>query len=568
VSFQIEEFERGVLGYFVKNPVILMTYGERFTENFFHYTPHKTLFSVLSKHIESFGRAPTRAEFEMVVKDNQSRQPQAILEKILEAAEMAWDADSSSITSEKIHEEFVRRERELLLEEMAKGTASQFLEDIPKYQARLEQASRNPTDVSDLGMSIFSKRTTLGGLEYATGLVDEMYTTNPVATGYKLIDEVLMGGLRSQEVTVILAFINVGKSLCALNMAINMAKSGKRVVYFALDNTKVEMADRSIACLTGVPITRTRVLEKYREDVIHSMGDNYNENFILVEWAPKRYKVSDIKTHLERLKRMYLEKVDIEDGRPNPGSVDVIIGDSGDLFLPDNTRPGSNAQQWERQANVYEDFVILAKDLDIPVLLTTQGTRLADNKVNLSLADVAEGIGKFRPVGNVIGLAQTMRERVLRTFRAQFLKLRRPEGVNHFVKFYFNPYLQKISEDPRQTRVKPMVKSDGKELDPNTSDVSDKGEIDISHLTGLVNGQSTMSTDGNICVPAESMAAALNPSRRGPVAPAASGGPLPSEVAATPEIGLKHPPPPSRRGSDANKLTTAPAPRTQPEITY
>lgn len=69
-------------------------------------------------------------------------------------------------------------------------------------------------------------------------------------TGFDKLDE-LSGGFRKGELVLLGGYTGGGKTSLALNIALNVAKSGKRVVYFSLEMLKSEMHKRLVAMMTG-----------------------------------------------------------------------------------------------------------------------------------------------------------------------------------------------------------------------------------------------------------------------------------------------------------------------------
>lgn len=73
-----------------------------------------------------------------------------------------------------------------------------------------------------------------------------------IATGYKELDR-LLGGLDKGTVTVLAARPSMGKSALAGNIAYNVAKAGKHVLYFSMEMNRNQMIDRLLSFTSGVP---------------------------------------------------------------------------------------------------------------------------------------------------------------------------------------------------------------------------------------------------------------------------------------------------------------------------
>ena len=70
-------------------------------------------------------------------------------------------------------------------------------------------------------------------------------------TGYRIFDKNSL--LRPHTLTVIAAFTSVGKSALALNVAVNVARTGAAVAYYSLEMGKAELASRAISAAVQVP---------------------------------------------------------------------------------------------------------------------------------------------------------------------------------------------------------------------------------------------------------------------------------------------------------------------------
>jgi len=69
-----------------------------------------------------------------------------------------------------------------------------------------------------------------------------------IMTGLEDLD-VSFGGFSGSELALIIASTNVGKSTMLINMAINMAKAGKKILFFSLEMGSVEMNNKFISIL-------------------------------------------------------------------------------------------------------------------------------------------------------------------------------------------------------------------------------------------------------------------------------------------------------------------------------
>jgi len=76
----------------------------------------------------------------------------------------------------------------------------------------------------------------------------------PVSSGLKELDELLGGGLDRGTTTLIMGPAGTGKSTLALQYAVQMAKKGESVMFFAFDETRGVMLSRAKAL--GIPVAK------------------------------------------------------------------------------------------------------------------------------------------------------------------------------------------------------------------------------------------------------------------------------------------------------------------------
>jgi replicative DNA helicase len=74
-----------------------------------------------------------------------------------------------------------------------------------------------------------------------------------IPTGFPRYDRVIGGGLRPGNIDLITARQGVGKSLLAVNIALNVARRGIRVLYMDTEMSRHEQLERAGACLSGLP---------------------------------------------------------------------------------------------------------------------------------------------------------------------------------------------------------------------------------------------------------------------------------------------------------------------------
>jgi replicative DNA helicase len=74
-----------------------------------------------------------------------------------------------------------------------------------------------------------------------------------ISTGFKSLDNELGGGLRTGSLIILGGIPSLGKTTLALNIANNVAKTGRDVLFFSLEMSRVELVLKSISRQTFMP---------------------------------------------------------------------------------------------------------------------------------------------------------------------------------------------------------------------------------------------------------------------------------------------------------------------------
>ena len=97
----------------------------------------------------------------------------------------------------------------------------------------------------------------------------------PIVTGYRRLDEILVGGLQRSDMVVLAARPSVGKSMMGLNFSLHAAKAGFSVGIFSLEMGRDQIASRLLAAQSRVNMQkiRSRVQSSAEQDqVVDSIG--------------------------------------------------------------------------------------------------------------------------------------------------------------------------------------------------------------------------------------------------------------------------------------------------------
>lgn len=263
-------------------------------------------------------------------------------------------------------------------------------EVMNKCEADLfEATARKPSAPSDMSslMATYYERVEKG---YGTG------TPPGVPYGWAALDE-LTGGLYPGEVTVLAGPPGFGKTTVALSVLRNLARAGRRAVFFSVEMTTEEV----IRKLAGMEAEiNSKLLKSFQLSqsewarfVAASGRISTWKTHIIDEYRP--LTPNQVRRRLRKLSSL--------------SSVDALIIDG--LWLMESDRDPFDTSQRPRERHdevnrIMTSLSILAKDFQIPILLLHQLNQDAKGRKGKEpmLSDLAESAGAGRTAQNVYGL--------------------------------------------------------------------------------------------------------------------------------------------------------------------
>lgn len=184
-----------------------------------------------------------------------------------------------------------------------------------------------------------------------------------LATGYKDLDEVLMG-LKGGQLVIVAGRAKMGKTTAAMGIVRhNAIRAKKRGAVFSLEMSRVELVDRMIAAEGSVPLTLIKNGEAMNEHSTH-----VSAAFAKIQKSPLTildrpgWTMSKIRTWCRKRKRRV--------------GLDYVVIDH--LGLLDGELPGQSPLQ--RMSEATRQAKLLAKELDIPVIALCQLNRSLEQR--------------------------------------------------------------------------------------------------------------------------------------------------------------------------------------------
>jgi replicative DNA helicase len=184
-------------------------------------------------------------------------------------------------------------------------------------------------------------------------------------------------GLHPGELVILAARPAMGKSALALNISENAARiSGKVVLFFSLEMSLRQLGLRSMAAQSGINVQRLvtgRVYEQEWPRVVDALGAFNNVPLVFCELGG--LSVTDVRMMARRVRREY-------------GEMALIVIDYLGLMSVFDSRANPATQI----AEITRGLKLLAKELQVPVMVLSQLNRDLEKRVNRrpTLADLRD----------------------------------------------------------------------------------------------------------------------------------------------------------------------------------
>ena len=242
-----------------------------------------------------------------------------------------------------------------ILEKTSDGTESPAhllnLAEQKIYDIRRGKNVSGPAKVSDIIMSdVFERLKKLGS---ADPQEKEKYIGIP--TGFSYLDKVLGGGFHRSDFIVIGARPAMGKTSFALNVARNIAMKNRKVLFFSLEMSKEQLAQRIISTEARIISNKLRtgdITDSDWEKLGLALQNLVNCELYFDDQA--NINVNEMKARALRMK-----------------DVDCIVIDY--LQLMSGTKRSEN--RVNEVSEITRGLKMMAKDLNIPVVTCSQLSR-------------------------------------------------------------------------------------------------------------------------------------------------------------------------------------------------
>ena len=234
-----------------------------------------------------------------------------------------------------------------------------------------------------------------------------------VATPWGAINDLLKGGLACGELGILFGNPGSGKSWMMTAIAAEALKAGKKVCYYALEMTEIEVSRRFDSYFLGVD---SQLVIQRKDDLVSYISGLLG-NLIVKEYSPNSASINTIKNH-------YLRCADGSYGRP-----DLIVIDYVDYLRPVTRRYDDRKSELD---SLYIGAKGLASELKVPVWTPAQINRSgAKNKV-LHADKIAGSYDKVMIADFCMSLSRTPEDKAGNTGRLHIMKNRAGKDAKTF----------------------------------------------------------------------------------------------------------------------------------------
>ncbi|RYD63842.1 MAG: hypothetical protein EOP83_11145 [Verrucomicrobiaceae bacterium] len=278
-----------------------------------------------------------------------------------------------------------------------------------------------------------------------------------VSTGWKALDDKLLGGFTPGALNVWAGGSGSGKSIWLQNIALNWVFQGKNVVYFSLELSEdlVSMRLDAMVANRGTKdvirdISGTAMQIKARHKKANE--DGTRPGTLIVKKMPEAgTTANDL--------RAFLKEYEIKNGM----KPDAIVIDYLDLMSANN-RLVDATNAFAKDKYTSEEMRALAGEYNALCATASQLNRQSVEATEFDHSHIAGGISKINTADNVFGIftSQVMRERGV--YQLQFLKTRSSSAVGSKIELSYDPVSMRITDtDAGVVAVRPLSTEEQRE---------------------------------------------------------------------------------------------------------
>lgn len=378
-------------------------YGRLFQTKFFESPALRDLYLILKDYWDDAPKSVTDISTEVFAGFITSRSRDAEHESLLLGTfnKVLEDMPTNS-------EEVIPLVKDALYKSSVRDTARIILDRLENNNLDLD---RTIQDLTRIQRSLITQEKELSPLDDVASIISEDKASRKYTTGLAGLDEKLNGGLWSGEIGLVIAPSGSGKTQSLINFGSSNLRQGGDVYHATTEISRSRTAIRYYQNLLREP--RESILLSPK-DLGKRLGDLHLGKWQIRDYSQSNPTTGQIRHDLIRF---------LEDGAVAP----LVIVDYADHLRPNRYSYSDENRLVVR--SIIEELRQIAVEFDVAVWTASQSNRPSYQMSDISMANVAESLGKIEVSDVVIVFNQDDNEKDLGTGRYKVEKHR--ERVVH-----------------------------------------------------------------------------------------------------------------------------------------
>ena len=353
--------EVSVIGAILIDEKTLPNISEKLVINDFYHEDLKEVYGVILD-LSDHGKP---IDFLTVLNEFPNERKSEMKKLLLFCAESTPSVSNASYYAEIVHKSAMSRKiKEQLMSILSDLTSENILE---KSENLIENISSTIMPIQAKKMKSLEK-SAQSLLYFYTGKTSNI--ENRAETGFKKIDNILQG-MSGGNLIVLAARPKVGKTAFALSVAENVAKSGKKVVFFSQEMLTCELCERILSKNSGISMTKL-INKNLNQEEINSLEKALEtiKNREIIINDSSGISVNDVRMSCKMLKNLGLIVIDYLQ----------LMHSSG----------GKCENRNQEIGKISRDLKKLATDLNVPVLCLSQLNRTSGENQKPSPSEIRD----------------------------------------------------------------------------------------------------------------------------------------------------------------------------------
>lgn len=386
-----------ILGQLVSNQEYFGRVWPYLNEDYFEKGPARNVFTAIKKHVESYNGIPSQVALEMALNNSK-----------LTDVEMKGTSELlKSLKYEKESCDWLVPETEKYVQSVAMYNAtSKIIEIQTNAEKPPEQRNKRLPDVGAIpdimrdALSVcFDSSIGHNWMDdYETRWLSYQNKTRKIPFKIHILDKITKGGVELGTLNILLAGVNVGKSLGLCSLAADYLQKGSNVLYISMEMAEEVVAKRIDANLLDVSMDDIDD-GKISYPEYKSKMERWRKANVLGELYIKQYPIGG--AHALTFKAL-LNELKLKKGfKP-----DVIIVDYLGICASSRIKIFSENSYTLVKA-IAEELRALGVEEQVPIWTGAQTTRGGWDNTDITMSDIAESAGLSHTADFILAVIET-----------------------------------------------------------------------------------------------------------------------------------------------------------------